>query len=64
MFNMKLNGFLTTDMKFLAILAGIEAGNARFSCIWCKCASEDGHNTAKKWSIRNTREGARTIEEI
>ena len=56
--------FLTADMKFLAIIAGIEAANARFSCIWCKCVSEDRHDTAKKWSIKNIQEGVRTIEEI
>lgn len=60
----EIEWFLTADMKFLAILAGIEAANARFSCVWCKCASEDRHDTMKTWSIKDTGEGARTIEEI
>jgi hypothetical protein len=31
--------FLGGDLKFLAIVCGIEAANAIFSCVWCKCSS-------------------------
>ena len=53
--------FFTADLKYLAITTGIEAANARFSCIWCKCPSEDRHDMTKVWSVQNEDEGARTI---
>ena len=40
----EIEWLLTADMKFLAIIAGIEAANVRFSCIWCKCPSENRHD--------------------
>ena len=56
--------FFTADLKFLALCSGIEAANSRFACIWCKCPSESRYDTSKKWSVTNTEQGARTIEEI
>ena len=56
--------FLGADWKFLALCVGIEAANAKYSCIWCVCPSEDRHDISKVWSITNEQEGARTIEEI
>ena len=50
--------------KYLAITTGIEAANTRFSCIWCKCPSEDRHDMTKVWSVQNEDEGARTIASI
>ena len=64
---MKLNSvefFFGADWKFLALCTGIEAANARYSCIWCKCPSEDRYDIRKTWSFKNIEEGARTIEEI
>ena len=56
--------FFGADWKFLALCTGIEAANARYSCIWCKCPSEDRYDIRKTWSFKNIEEGARTIEEI
>jgi hypothetical protein len=56
--------FLGGDMKFLAIMCGIESATARFSCIWCKCPSEDRWDMTKEWSAFDTKKGARTIDEI
>ena len=54
--------FLGADMKFVAIYLGLEAANATYSCIWCKCLAGERHDTSKLWYT--TEDGARTIEEI
>lgn len=56
--------FLGADWKYLALIIGIEAANARYSCIWCTCPSEDRHDISKEWSFRDKDKGARTIEDI
>ena len=55
--------FLVADWKFLALVVGIESALARYSCIWCKCASEERHITSK-WSMDDQQKGARTIAEM
>ena len=54
--------FLGADMKFLAICLGLEAANATYSCIWCKCPADERHDTSKSWCT--VEDGARTIEDI
>jgi len=49
-------------MKFLAICLGLEAANAKYSCIWWKCPADERYDTAKSWC--SVEDGARTIEEI
>ena len=56
--------FLGGDMKFLALVCGIDSATCTHSCIWCKCPKEERHNMKFKWSITNTQQGARTVEEI
>lgn len=56
--------FLGADWKFLALCVGIEAANAKYSCIWCTCPSEERHDISTVWSITNEQEGAQTIERI
>ncbi len=53
--------FLGGDMT---IVCGVEAANARFSCIWCKCPSKDRWEMTKDWSAFDTSKGARTVDEI
>ena len=60
--NFNIKFFLCADMKYLAICAGIQAANAKFSCVWCKCPAEQRHNTSKSWCT--IEDGARTIDEI
>ncbi len=43
---------------------GIEAPNAKYSCLWCVCPAEDRHKLHIIWSIKDKEHGARTIEEI
>ncbi len=56
--------YLGADLKFLALCMGIEAANAKYSCIWCTCPAEDRYNINKIWSIKHKEHGARTIEDI
>ena len=49
-------------MKYLAICAGMQAANATFSCVWCKCPAEQRRDTSKSWCT--IEDGARTIDEI
>ena len=56
--------FLGGDMKFLALVCGIEAANARYSCVWCKCPSSERWDMTKAWSAFDSSKGARTIAEI
>ena len=51
--------FFSADMKYLAVCLGLQAANADYACIWCKCPKEQRHNTSKSW-----KDELRTIEEI
>ena len=54
--------FLGGDMKFLAVVCGIEAANSTYSCIWCKCPAIDRWDMTKP--AFDATQGARTIAEI
>lgn len=56
--------FLGGDMKFLAIACGIEAANSNYSCVWCKCPTNDRWNMDKEWSAFDSSKGARSVSEI
>ena len=56
--------FLGGDMKFLAVVCGIDNATAKFSCIWCKCSNDERWDMRKSWSAFDPRKGARTIAEI
>ena len=56
--------FLGGDMKFLALVCGIQSATSTHSCIWCKIPKDERHKMELKWSISDTQYGARTIEEI
>ena len=56
--------FLGGDMKFLALVCGIESATSTHSCIWYKCPKDQRHQMELKWSISDTKYGARTTEEI
>ena len=43
--------FLCSDLKFLAMICGIESATSNYSCVWCKCSSSEHHNMAKHWSF-------------
>lgn len=59
-----LEFFFAADMKFEAIIMGIESASSTYSCIWCKCPATERHDITKTWSATNSDEGARTIKEI
>ena len=51
-------------LEIFTLCTGLEAANSKFACVWCKCPSEDRYDVTKSWSVTNTGEGARTINEI
>lgn len=55
--------YLCGDLKFLAIVLGINAANANQPCIWCKCDKSEFYNLKKVWSITDKANGARTHDE-
>ena len=61
-FNIQL--FLGGDMKFLAIVCGLECATSEHSCIWCKCPKGQRWNMDKIWSLTDPAKGARTVQEI
>ena len=55
--------YLGGDWKFLATVTGIDSASATYSCIWCKCKKDERGDVHLKWSLTDTNNGARTIEE-
>ena len=55
--------YLGSDWKFLAMCTGIDSATSDHACIWCKCTKDDRPNADEEWSITDTIQGARTIEE-
>ena len=58
-----VNYYLGGDWKFLALVTGIDSASSRYSCIWCKCPSDERSLTDKEWSVSDVTKGACTIEE-
>ena len=58
----KIEFYLGADMKYLAICLGLQAANAKYSCIWCKCPAAERHDTSQSWC--SVEDGGRTVEEI
>ena len=61
---LSLEFFLGGDLKFLNMISGIDSCSSKFSCLWCKCPSEERYNTALAWSMMDRMQGARTVQEI
>ena len=59
-----LEYFLCSDLKFLAIICGIENATSTYPCIWCTCSKSERHDMDKTWSIEDVKNGARTVESI
>ena len=56
--------FLCSDLKFLAIVCGIESASSNYACVWCKCPSSERYNMKREWSFTDEKKGARTITDI
>jgi len=56
--------YLGGDLKFLAIVCGIDAANADHACIWCKCPKDKRDDMTMEWSLTDITKSARTIDEI
>ena len=61
--NFRIEYYLGGDWKFLAMATGIDAASSTYACIWCKCPTNLRFDPDKVWSVTNTSEGARTIED-
>ena len=59
----RIEYYLGGDWKFLAMATGIDAASSTYACIWCKCPTNLWFDPDKVWSVTNTSEGARTIED-
>lgn len=57
----KIEYFLGGDLKFLAIVCGIEAANAKYACVWYKCSNSDRWDMSKAFDVSK---GARTIDKL
>ena len=49
------------DLKYLAILRGINAANSNYPRIFCVCHKSEFCNTKKEWSITDASKGARNL---
>ena len=52
--------FLGGDLKFLAIILGIDCAMSKYACPWCTCSLDERGDLQKKWSINDPAFGART----
>ena len=62
--SVSLKLYLGADMKFLNEMMGLGACSSKYSCVWCKCPSNERYIHTKKWSMLDAELGARTVEEI
>ena len=60
--NFPIEYFLCSDLKFLAVVCGIESATCTHVCIWCKCPSSERHDMTAEWSFKGN--GARSISDI
>ena len=58
----KIEFYLGADMKYLAIFLSLQAANAKYSCIWCKCPAAERHDTSQSWC--SVEDGGRKVQEI
>ena len=58
----KIDKYFTGDLHLSAILKGINAANAIFPCVWCKCPQKTA-DINKEWSIVDANKGARSDED-
>ena len=57
--------YMGGDLKFLNIICGLDSCASKYSCIWCKCPSDQRYDTKKLWSMVDINKGgARTVKEI
>ena len=50
--------FLLGDLKFLAVVCGMEAANYEHTCIWCKYPKHQRWDKTRNWSISDQSKGA------
>jgi len=58
----KIDKYFTGDLHLSAILKGINAANAIFPCVWCKCPQKIA-DINQEWSIIDATKSARSNED-
>ena len=53
----KIQFFLGGDLRFLAVVCGVEAANDDHACVWCKCPKIKRSDMKEQWSITDTEGG-------
>ena len=59
-----IQSYLGDDLKFSAIVCGIESATAVHAYVWCKCSKSQWPDMQLQWSISDPSKGARTVREI
>ena len=61
----QIDYYIGGDLQFLHGVCGIDFHASKYSCIWCKCPSDQRYDTTKTWSTVDIKKGkARTVKEI
>ena len=60
----RIQFYLAGDLKYLALVCGIENADAEHACVWCKCPKSKRANMQIQCSIIDPIRRARTIEKI
>ena len=56
--------FLGGSQKLLATVCDLESTMSNYACIWCKCPKNKQFDITLQWSINDSANGARSIQEI
>ncbi len=59
----KIVYYIGGDLKFLAIITGVDCASCKYAYIWCKVKNDERYDADRQWSMSETSLGARTIEE-
>jgi hypothetical protein len=59
----KIEKYLGGDLKSLLNLAGINAANSTYGCLWCTCPEHLYNDHNLEWSITDKTKGARSHDE-
>lgn len=62
--SLKIEFYLSGDLKFLNCVTGIDSCNCNYSCVWCKCPKRQRHLMDLEWSAFSASGRCRTIDDI
>jgi hypothetical protein len=59
--NFKIKKCLGGDLKFLALMYGLNAANSKRACIWCDCDFTESLDIEKTWNITRSQKTANEL---